>query len=86
MIYCLKAAVYNTSVYFKNTYEPEWITSDLARKIIEAESAYPATVPAVPWMMRMDSREYLSWEGYFTKLLTDRTVENGVCGSHYFMR
>lgn len=28
-------AVYNTSVYFKNTYEPEWITSELARKIIQ---------------------------------------------------
>ena len=27
-------AIYNTSVYFKNTYEPEWITADLAKKII----------------------------------------------------
>lgn len=28
-------AVYNTSVYFKNVYEAEWITSEFARKIIE---------------------------------------------------
>jgi hypothetical protein len=27
-------SIYNTSVYFKNTYEPEWIVSDLAKKII----------------------------------------------------
>jgi hypothetical protein len=27
-------SIYNTSVYFKNTYEPEWILSDLAKKII----------------------------------------------------
>lgn len=28
-------SIYNTSVYFKNTYEPEWLTSDLAKKIIK---------------------------------------------------
>jgi len=28
-------SVYNTSVYFKNTYEPEWFDSDLARRIIK---------------------------------------------------
>ena len=28
-------SIYNTSVYFKNTYEPEWITTDLARKMIK---------------------------------------------------
>lgn len=27
-------AVYNTSVYFKNKYEDEWITEDFARKVI----------------------------------------------------
>ena len=25
--------IYNTNVYFKNTYEPEWIESELAKKI-----------------------------------------------------
>lgn len=27
-------SVYNTSVYFKNTYEPEWLESDMAKEII----------------------------------------------------
>jgi hypothetical protein len=30
----MEDVIFNTSVYFKNTYEPEWIVSDLARKII----------------------------------------------------
>lgn len=28
-------SVYNTSVYFKNTYEPEWLESDLAKRMIK---------------------------------------------------
>ena len=28
-------SIYNTSVYFKNTYEPEWIESELAKKMIK---------------------------------------------------
>lgn len=28
-------SIYNTSVYFKNTYEPEWLETDLARAIIQ---------------------------------------------------
>lgn len=28
-------SIYNTSVYFKNTYEPEWMESELARKMIK---------------------------------------------------
>ena len=31
----VKNSIYNTSVYFKNTYEPEWIESELAKKIIK---------------------------------------------------
>ena len=27
-------SIYNTSVYFKNTYEPEWLETDLAKAII----------------------------------------------------
>lgn len=27
-------AIYNTSIYFDNTYEEEWITSDLSKRII----------------------------------------------------
>ena len=27
--------IYNTNVYFKNTYEPEWIESELAKKMIK---------------------------------------------------
>lgn len=27
--------IYNTSLYFKNTYSPEWITAELAKKIIK---------------------------------------------------
>lgn len=30
----VSSSIYNTSVYFKNTYEPEWLESDLARAII----------------------------------------------------
>jgi hypothetical protein len=30
----MEDVIFNTSVYFKNTYEPEWIVSDLAREII----------------------------------------------------
>lgn len=29
-------AIYNTSVYFDNTYEDEWITDDFAKKVIRA--------------------------------------------------
>ena len=28
-------SIYNTSVYFKNTYEPEWMESELAKKMIK---------------------------------------------------
>lgn len=28
-------SIYNTNVYFKNTYEPEWFESELARKIVK---------------------------------------------------
>lgn len=29
-------AVYNTAVYFKNTYEDDWLTDDFAKKIIKS--------------------------------------------------
>ena len=29
-------AIYNTSVYFNNTYEDEWLTDEFARKVIKA--------------------------------------------------
>ena len=34
-IYCgdMPEAIYNTAVYFKNTYEYKWITDDLSRQI-----------------------------------------------------
>lgn len=28
-------AIYNTAIYFKNTYEDEWITDDLSRQMIQ---------------------------------------------------
>ncbi len=28
-------SVYNTNVYFKNTYEPEWFESDIAKKMVK---------------------------------------------------
>lgn len=28
-------SIYNTSVYFKNSYEPEWLETDLAKKMIK---------------------------------------------------
>ncbi len=31
----VKNSIYNTNVYFKNTYEPEWFESDLAKKIVK---------------------------------------------------
>lgn len=31
----MKKAVYDTSLYFDNSYEDEWITSELAKKIIK---------------------------------------------------
>ena len=31
----MKEAIFNTSVYFKNIYEDEWIVDDLARKMIQ---------------------------------------------------
>ena len=30
----VKNSIYNTSVYFKNNYEPEWLESELARQMI----------------------------------------------------
>ena len=30
-----KSSIYNTNIYFKNTYDAEWIESDLAKKIIK---------------------------------------------------
>ncbi len=30
-----KNSIYNTNIYFKNTYDAEWIESDLAKKIIK---------------------------------------------------
>ena len=31
----MQNSIYNTNVYFKNTYEPEWFESDLAKKIVK---------------------------------------------------
>lgn len=31
----VKNSIYNTNVYFKNTYESEWIESELAKKMIK---------------------------------------------------
>lgn len=31
----VKNSIYNTNVYFKNSYEPEWLESELARKMIK---------------------------------------------------
>lgn len=28
-------SIYNTNVYFKNTYEPEWLESELAKKMVK---------------------------------------------------
>ena len=28
-------SVYNTNVFFKNTYEPEWFETDIAKKMIK---------------------------------------------------
>lgn len=28
-------SIYNTSIYFKNSYEPEWLETDLAKKMIK---------------------------------------------------
>ena len=30
-----KETIYNTSVYFKNTYEPEWFETELAKKMVK---------------------------------------------------
>lgn len=30
----MKEAIYNTDIYFKNTYEDSWITDPLSRKMI----------------------------------------------------
>ena len=29
-------SIYNTNVYFKNTYDPEWFETELARKMVVA--------------------------------------------------
>ena len=35
IIYCnAPDSIYHTNVYFKNSYEPEWLTSDLAKEMI----------------------------------------------------
>ena len=31
----VKNSIYNTNVYFKNSYEPEWIDAELAKKMIK---------------------------------------------------
>jgi len=31
----VKNSIYNTNVYFKNTFEPEWFESELAKKMIK---------------------------------------------------
>ena len=31
----VKNSIYNTSIYFKNSYEPEWLETDLAKKMIK---------------------------------------------------
>ncbi len=31
----VEESIYNTSVYFKNTYEPEWLESKLAKRMIK---------------------------------------------------
>ena len=32
----MSSAVYNTEIYFKNTYEDQWLLDDFAKKIIKA--------------------------------------------------
>ena len=31
----MKNSIYNTNVYFKNSYEPEWLDAELAKKMIK---------------------------------------------------
>ena len=31
----VKNSIYNTNVYFKNSYEPEWLDTELAKKMIK---------------------------------------------------
>ena len=31
----VKNSIYNTNVYFKNSYEPEWLDAELAKKMIK---------------------------------------------------
>ena len=31
----VKNSIYNTSIYFKNSYEPEWLDAELAKKMIK---------------------------------------------------
>lgn len=31
----MEESIYNTSVYFKNNYEPEWLDSELAKRMIK---------------------------------------------------
>ena len=31
----MEEAIYNPAVYFKNTYDPEWFETELARKMVE---------------------------------------------------
>lgn len=32
----MPSAVYNTEIYFKNTYEDQWLLDDFAKKVIKA--------------------------------------------------
>ena len=66
-------SIYNTNVYFKNTYEPEWIESELAKKIIkdvdDVSAKYSCGFPdsQVSFIIVVD--RYLD---YFTTIMEDR--------------
>ena len=45
----VKNSIYNTNVYFKNSYEPEWLEAELVKKIVleEMEKVVPLRVPLI---------------------------------------
>ncbi len=74
-------AIYNPSIYFKNTYDGSWIMDDLSKQMIKDVDQSEVLGPRIiEFLMAMDdyieSSLYFSWERFFTRLLMNKTQDS----------
>ena len=78
-------AIYNTAVYFKNTYEDEWITDDLSRQMIQDIDQSKVIGPRVidsPVLGAITPRELSGGVKTLILIVPDKIFNASTCGDN----